>query len=131
VFVFNLINGHLNEELPEYGKQTREAKMAKINLNKLSIPELEALQVEIGQSIDQRREQDRATLKEQMAEMASKAGFTLDDLFGKPKGKKSALPPKYRNPENPSQTWSGRGRRPNWLEEGIANGADLDDFLIG
>ena len=39
--------------------------------------------------------------------------------------------PKYRNPGNASETWSGRGRQPKWLEEKIAGGKSLDDFLIG
>lgn len=39
--------------------------------------------------------------------------------------------PRYRNPENPEQTWTGRGKQPAWLHAAIAAGADLDDFLIG
>lgn len=104
--------------------------MAKVNFNKMSIPELEALQVEIEQTIKQRREQDRTSLKQQMAEMATDAGFSLDELFGKANGKKPAAAPKYRNPENPSQTYSGRGRRPHWLEQQLKSGASIDDFLI-
>ncbi len=36
---------------------------------------------------------------------------------GKVEGSRKKLPPLYRNPENPSQTWSGRGKTPNWLAE--------------
>jgi DNA-binding protein H-NS len=38
--------------------------------------------------------------------------------------------PKYRNPDNASETWSGRGRKPRWLEERLSGGAPLEDFLI-
>lgn len=38
--------------------------------------------------------------------------------------------PNYRNPENPSETWSGRGNRPRWLAAQIAAGKKLTDFLI-
>ena len=38
--------------------------------------------------------------------------------------------PKYRNPDNASETWSGRGRKPRWLEERLAKGAPLEDFAI-
>ena len=37
---------------------------------------------------------------------------------------------KYRNPDNASETWSGRGRKPRWLEERLAKGAPLEDFAI-
>lgn len=39
--------------------------------------------------------------------------------------------PKYRDHENPSVTWSGRGKQPRWLSEQISLGRQLDDFKIG
>ena len=39
--------------------------------------------------------------------------------------------PKYRNPDNAAETWSGRGRKPRWLEERLSKGAPLEGFLIG
>ncbi|WP_346771378.1 H-NS histone family protein [Bradyrhizobium sp. 192] len=39
--------------------------------------------------------------------------------------------PKYRNPKNPAETWSGRGRLPRWLQPQLRAGRKLDDFLIG
>lgn len=105
--------------------------MAKVNLKRMSIPELEELQVEIEQTIDQRREENRIAVKEKMEAMAAEAGFSVEELYGKAKGKKSPLPPKYRNPDNASQTYTGRGRKPGWLADKIAAGADMDDFLIG
>jgi DNA-binding protein H-NS len=39
--------------------------------------------------------------------------------------------PKYRNPDNASETWSGRGRKPRWLEDRLSKGAPLEGFLIG
>jgi DNA-binding protein H-NS len=38
--------------------------------------------------------------------------------------------PKYRNPAEPSETWSGRGKRPRWLTAQLRSGKRLDDFLI-
>jgi len=37
---------------------------------------------------------------------------------------------KYRNPDNPSETWAGRGRKPKWVDERLASGSSLDDLLI-
>lgn len=38
--------------------------------------------------------------------------------------------PKYRNPKNPTETWSGRGRVPRWLKPQLRGGRKLADFLI-
>jgi DNA-binding protein H-NS len=38
--------------------------------------------------------------------------------------------PKYRNPADPSETWSGRGKQPRWLTAQLKSGKRLDDFLI-
>jgi DNA-binding protein H-NS len=38
--------------------------------------------------------------------------------------------PKFRNTENPAQTWAGRGKRPNWLKAQLAAGRHLDEFRI-
>jgi DNA-binding protein H-NS len=40
------------------------------------------------------------------------------------------LKPKYRNPTNKSETWSGRGLRPKWLVAAIKSGKKLEDFAI-
>ena len=104
--------------------------MAKPNLDKMSVEELQALKTDIEQTIRQRRETERTTLMEEMAKMASDAGFSIDDLYGKAKNKKTTLPPKYRNPDNHSQTWIGRGKHPNWMKELLEKGHEKDEFLI-
>jgi DNA-binding protein H-NS len=38
--------------------------------------------------------------------------------------------PKFRNPDRPSETWSGRGRKPLWLTAQLKRGKRIDDFLI-
>lgn len=38
--------------------------------------------------------------------------------------------PKYRNPKNPAETWSGRGKQPRWLKAQLRAGKKLDDLLI-
>ena len=49
-------------------------------------------------------------------------------MGGRGKGKMTA--PKYANPEDPSQTWAGRGRKPNWLVAKLKKGANMADFAI-
>jgi DNA-binding protein H-NS len=38
--------------------------------------------------------------------------------------------PKYANPDDPSQTWTGRGRGPNWLVAKMRKGAKLQQFAL-
>lgn len=37
-------------------------------------------------------------------------------------------PPRYQNPDNPQQTWRGRGMKPTWLRDALASGRPLSDF---
>jgi hypothetical protein len=41
-----------------------------------------------------------------------------------------AVAPKYRNPENPAETWAGRGLKPRWLTAAIKGGKKIEDFAI-
>jgi DNA-binding protein H-NS len=41
-----------------------------------------------------------------------------------------AVVPKYRNPEQPSETWAGRGKKPRWLAAQLKSGKRIDDFRI-
>jgi DNA-binding protein H-NS len=45
-------------------------------------------------------------------------------------GARSKVPPKYRNPDNPSETWAGRGLRPRWLAAALRTGKKLEHFSI-
>ena len=46
------------------------------------------------------------------------------------KRKTAKVAPKYRNPDNPKETWTGRGKQPRWLAAYTAKGRDLGEFLI-
>lgn len=64
------------------------------------------------------------------AEMAAKEyGFSLDEILSASvKGSKGVA--KYANPADPSQTWTGRGRKPNWLLDALKAGKSIDDMAI-
>lgn len=73
---------------------------------------------------------------------AQRAGYTIDELFGldaaavppEPKGrgrrKRAKVAPKYRDPDNRRNTWTGRGRMPRWLAAKTRHGRSVADFLI-
>ena len=53
--------------------------------------------------------------------------------YGEQKRKKTtrkAVEPRYRNKNNPEETWTGRGKQPRWLVAELEKGAKLEDFLI-
>ena len=79
--------------------------------------------------------------KQQVAEKVRKLahdnGLDISDLMAadKPKKAKAKKPrgkvaPKYKNPANASETWTGRGRQPHWVADALASGKTLDDLLI-
>lgn len=59
---------------------------------------------------------------------AKDAGFTLKELMEKAGGSISA--PKYKHPENPDVTWTGRGRKPKWVIAALEAGGSLEDLEI-
>lgn len=100
------------------------------------------------------RQQKRAPIAKvrgKLTRMAAAEGYTLLELFGvkagarpvaskAPSGAKRAatrhpakgskVAPKYRNPANPAETWSGRGKHPRWMAAHLAAGKTPADFLI-
>lgn len=106
--------------------------MNDFDLSDLDLEELKKLHRETAaaiQSYETRRRQDALAAAEAAAKSA---GYSLKDLIGASTGKalKSVNPPKYRNPADESQTWTGRGRQPQWIKEALAANTSLDDFLI-
>lgn len=104
--------------------------MTKPNLEKLSVEELQQLQKDTAKAIASFEDRKRADAMAELEAVAQKHGFKLADLAGGKKAAKPASPPKYRHPENAALTWTGRGRQPNWIKEGMAAGKALEDFAI-
>jgi DNA-binding protein H-NS len=104
------------------------AKGNSIDLSKLSIEEMEALAKDIEIEINSRREAERERVLAQMRELAASIGTTPEDLFRTGRVVEKVVAVKYRHPDNPALTWSGRGKRPQWLVEALAAGRTLDDL---
>ena len=105
--------------------------MQTINIERLDLAELKQLRKDIDRAIEsyEKRKKQEALAAAEAA--AKESGFTLSELLGTPaKGKGKVNPPKYRHPENPELTWTGRGRQPDWIKEGLQAGKSLEDFLI-
>jgi len=98
----------------------------------LSETELQAVIDNAANALKEKKNQKRKEVIAQINELASSIGVTVNivDENDKParKGKKVAA--KYRNPDNESQTWTGRGVAPKWMQALIAAGRDKSEFLI-
>ena len=103
--------------------------MARRNgLDNLSHAQLLDLQKRIEVAIVERKATEAREVKEKLQALAEKSGFSLAELFGgKRRGKGSV---KYRNPKDTSQTWTGRGRKPNWLVDALKKGAKIETFSV-
>ena len=125
-----------------------------IDLNGLSAKELDAL---IASAKKRRttlaKRKPVADVRRKLTQLARAEGYTIAELFGgaapassssakkgaaaKPARKSTKgyklgkVAPKYRNPQNPADTWAGRGQQPKWMATQIAAGRKLEDFLIG
>lgn len=114
----------------------RAKKMAGFNVDKLTLKELVELEAKVQKAIAAARDRDRSELKKKMAELAQNHGFTVNELFGGGRAGKAGAKGKsvgvarYANPDDKSDTWTGRGRKPNWLLERLKKGAKIADFEI-
>ena len=106
--------------------------MARTNgLDKLSVAQLLDLQKRIEAAIVERKAEEAREVKQKMQALAQKSGFSLAELFGgKRGGKRGPAAIKYRNPKDASQTWTGRGRKPNWLVDAVKKGAKIESFSV-
>ena len=109
-----------------------------VDIKKLSQKELDTL---INQAQARKQELHREELgkvRADVTDFALSKGYTIEELFGKTKrgaqkratGKRGTVAPKYRNPKDASQTWTGRGKRPLWFQALLDSGKKESDLLI-
>ena len=102
-----------------------------VNLNELSLKELKDLQSQVGKAISTFVDRKKKEAISELEERAKSLGFTLAELTGSPVSRKRApATAKYSNPANPSDTWSGRGRKPRWFEAALNAGKTPEDLAI-
>lgn len=103
-----------------------------VDYSSLSITELNATIAEAQTALEAKKESEKEDLRNEVLELVQSRGFSMEELFnieGKPK-KKGKLPLTHKDPNNPSNTWTGRGRKPKWLTEALEAGADIDDYKV-
>jgi DNA-binding protein H-NS len=102
-----------------------------MNLKSMSIDALIGLRGKIDAMLTSKVQDERRSLESELAKLSrvEMGSGRVKALFGR--GVRGKVAPKYRNPENPSETWAGRGLKPRWLSAALKSGKKLDDFIIG
>ncbi len=104
-----------------------------INFNEYSLEDLKSLQIDLEKTIKDKAKEAKKTALQQIHNIANEHGLDLDDVLDglkNPSKKKTKVAPKYQNPSSPSETWTGRGRQPKWVEEALASGKTMADLSI-
>lgn len=103
----------------------------KIDLDAMTLKELKDLHGRVAKAISTFEDRKRREALTALEEQARTLGFSLGELVGvTPVRKRRPARAKYRNPANDSETWTGRGRKPRWVEAALKAGRKLDDLLI-
>jgi DNA-binding protein H-NS len=103
---------------------TSKLAMKNIDLNAKSIEELWALHEEIASILSAKMETEKLKLEKRLEQIEAK---TSD---GAPRRQYPKVYPRFRNPDPPHQTWSGRGLQPHWMRKLLAEGKTVDDLRI-
>lgn len=124
--------------------------MALPDITKLTVMELEELVKLCNSQIEARKKVKKKELAKKFRDLARDEGLEVTEILddqggtgtrkrrgkkvsGKKAGRKKTrgkVPPKYRNPANPSETWTGRGRKPLWVVAALDSGKKLQDLAI-
>lgn len=101
------------------------------DLEGMSLEDLRKLSRDVNKAIAGYEERKRKEARKAMEKVARDFGVSFDEVVGtaKPAAKASKSPAKFRNPENPAETWSGKGRQPGWYKSAVAAGKNPDDML--
>jgi len=102
------------------------------DLEKMSYAELAELGMHVALLKIDKQNAERATVRQKMADLAKQHGFDIRELMDGRKAKgKGTVAVKYRDPKNPSNTWTGRGQMPRWMVAATkGNKGKKEDFLI-
>lgn len=104
-----------------------------INLDSLSPAELQALIKNAEAQMESARKNKAQEVRTRIDALLKSAGLSIDEVYPRRGGKsaKAVVAPKYRNPDNAAQTWSGRGKRPVWFSEALKKkGVTAESLLI-
>ena len=106
----------------------------KLSLDAMSVDEMWRLHEAIGRILSVRLTSEKRELEKRLAQLhhEEKPQLKLTDKQRVRQARKyPKVFPKYRNPNEPTETWSGRGKQPRWLTTALTMGHTIEEFVIG
>jgi DNA-binding protein H-NS len=121
-FYFSTFQNRMASLLAYTPPGTMLARRKTMNLKFMSVDKLVGLRNRVAATLGTKIAQARRTLESELAKLTrtGKGG----------RGVRGKVAPKYRNPDNPSETWAGRGLQPRWLAAALKSGKKLEQFAI-
>lgn len=101
-----------------------------IDLDAMDLAELRKLRTQIDRAINSFEDRKRRAAMAAIEEAAREHGYNLAELTGGKLRRSGSVAPKYANPADPTVTWTGRGRKPRWVQENLDQGKSLEDLAI-
>ena len=108
----------------------------KLDLDAMSTDEMWQLHIEIGRFLSVRLNSEKRELEKRLArlrrenEMPQMEAEMVGQDTSRARRKYPRVLPKYQNPNEPSETWSGRGKQPRWLTAALKTGHTIEEFVI-
>ena len=105
-----------------------------LNIKKLSVKEINVLIKDLNAEIERRATTEKQLLIAEIRDKAESLNIPVSDLFKEvaktPRKRGGSVKPKYRNPGDKTQTWTGRGLKPRWVRDLLDSGKSLEDIAI-
>ena len=102
-----------------------------MSIKTMSIDGLLSLRTKIDTIMSAKVHDERRSLQTKLGKLSRVDSPARAPKAAYGRGGRGKVAPKYRNPENPAETWAGRGLKPRWLAAALKSGSELDDFAIG
>lgn len=104
-----------------------------MDLSKYDSQGLRQLKKDIDKELGSRRKEDAKRAQQELKSVAEKYGFSLNELVsGQPvrTARGGGGTARFQHPEDPSKTWSGRGRKPSWIKDWESSGRSLEKLRV-
>jgi DNA-binding protein H-NS len=103
--------------------------MKRSDLEMLSTEELWVLHEKVATTLNAKIGAEKKVLEDRLAQLNGR--FRVVQTSQTPERRPyPTVFPKFRNPKRPSETWTGRGKKPRWLTAQLKSGKPIDDFRI-